>query len=138
MLGSQARFGNIGIELCDSSPLSRTTVGIVRYHKNPYYAQMGEFLSSGWVLKDTHLCLKDRACDHTLPKDIFEDPEAKYTVGFVHLDAGESTTRLESVEDRLVGLPENEYLDFFTAYRHADLYLLRLPEQSPTLQSRHS
>jgi len=113
----------MGFEVLKNSPAqpgSQTAI-IVRYHPNQYYGMLGEYITNGW--RDCGETIQSRGC--TLSKSVFSDPESNYVVAMVHLSPGENCTRLESVEDRMLGLTNAEKLDFFDMYQMADLALLR-------------
>lgn len=82
---------------------------------------MEEYLSSGW--SDRGDFLECRGI--TLSKSIFSGEESSYVLAFVHLEKDCECTRLESVEDRPLGLSPSEHSDFFEAYQQASLALLR-------------
>jgi hypothetical protein len=120
VLEDKKSFGNIRLEEATCLD-TRDTLAVVRRHKNPYYGLLDEYLASGWTESGPNL--ERSGC--LIPRSLFGEEEAGYTVAFVHLDTGAPTTRLESVEDRMFFLPESEYSDFFKACIHADLALLR-------------
>jgi hypothetical protein len=118
------RLNNISTEPVEVDPASssyRKSMRILRHHPNPYYGLLDEYITAGW--QDDGESISYRGC--VLPKSDFAEPEASYSVAFVHLYQGEECTRLESVEDRLLGIPPSDWSDFFDIYQQADLSLLR-------------
>lgn len=94
---------------------------IVLYHQNQYHGMLEEYLSSGWV--DSGSCISHGSL--SLQKSIFSEYETSYAVALVHLESGSASSRLESVADHLLFLPEGEHSNFFEACLHADIALLR-------------
>lgn len=114
------RFNNIAVAEAEPCP-GADSLRLLKYHRNEYCGMLGEILASGW--EDSGDALRHGAI--SLGKTLFKEPEGSYALAAVEPNDGAGVTRLCGIEDRVLGLSPSEYADFFEAYRHADIVLLR-------------
>lgn len=98
----------------------RRSLSIVKYHPNRYRGMLDFYLTGGWSEDGD----KIRCRGVSIDKRIFEEEEAYYVIAHVHNDLGNCYTKMESVEDRLLYLEDEDHPDFLSAYREANRILL--------------
>lgn len=120
------RINNIGAETntgATSMVGGEKSVSICRFHPNRYYGMLGEYLSSGWEDCGSHI--RSEKGGVNIDKGCFSAKENSYVIAFVSSGRRGESSRLESVEDRLLYLDREDRDDFFEVYRLVDQRLAR-------------
>lgn len=117
----QNRRGNIGWVICaePSKPNASAEAQLIKYHPSRYFGELEAYLNEGWVDEGENLTYKNQK----IPKQWFQERESSYVLAWLRLFPGVESTQLEGLDDRLLYIDEQDKLDFFVAYGHADHYL---------------